>query len=61
MYVMDENEKMQIIKTIIVPHNNYVLKDMQTLFDSQVIRDVEEVKCRHNNIPLEEVLRPFTI
>jgi len=55
---MNETEKMKIIRKNVVPQAECVLNDLGPVFDKQVLGEAKAIRNQHNNIPLEEVLRP---
>ncbi len=56
-----EEKEMEAIRKDVILQVECILNDIGPMFDKQVLDDARAIRNRHNNIPLEEVLRPFTI
>ncbi len=59
--MMYEEKEMEAIRKDVILQVECILNDIGPVFDKQVLDDARTIRNRHNNIPLEEVLRPFTI
>jgi len=58
---MDDSEKMEIIRTKIAPHIDTITQQIALKFDDVVIEQMEIIEHAHQCLPMNELLRPFTI
>jgi uncharacterized protein (DUF4415 family) len=58
---MDEAEKLEIIRTKISPNIDEITKEITLKFDDVVLEQMQIIERGHQCLPMNELLRPFTI
>lgn len=58
---MDDAEKMEIIRTKIAPNIDTIANEITLKFDDVVLEQMEIIERGHQCLPMNELLRPFTI